>query len=317
MAKCDDTSHFAPAGTCRTSAAPYGVQPGGDEEFRQRGWKASATAALLRVTEAQARIASGVVTLAIGIFTVRWGGLPAPLYALPALICGWGRCRGSVVASIIALTAAGSAIATGSAGLVSAVVVAAVTLTAIAWAARTARIAYDNELSSARFDALTGCLTLRAFHEELAMKLTAAKSAQRPVALAYIDLDHFKEVNDRYGHAVGDRLLADFANGLRARLLDVDVVGRLGGDEFAVLLGEVHGPCAVQRFERIVHDILARQDSAVTASIGALVIDPGATVSQSELIVMTDELMYEAKRSGKATVRTNVVEAAATDGMAA
>lgn len=289
MAKCATSSHSDPP-----------------EHLREMFLATSARAGL---------IGSVVVTLALAFATVALGALPPPTYAVPALLCGWARC-GPLATAANLVIAAGAAAAAASGDSVSIGSWAGSLLVlSILWiASLSARKAFDNEHRNARRDSLTGCLTLKAFHEALGMKLVTARKLNRPVALAYLDLDHFKDVNDRFGHAVGDRLLHEFATELRSSLLPEDIVGRLGGDEFAVLLAEVHGPCAVQRFERLVHEILGNQHFPVTASIGALIIEAGAIVSQSELIVMTDELMYEAKRSGKATLRTTVVQRPNTKG---
>jgi len=227
MRKCEDNSRSAPLGN-QLADAPLNATPAGAgaERLEARS-NASMTTSFLQLTNVQATTGSASASLLLFVLTITFGMLPAPAYALPAFLCGWGRCRAHAALAIIALTAGASTLGANPWPFVTTFLLGAAVQVMIWRAALAARMAYEGERSSARMDGLTGCLTLKAFHEELAVKLVAAKDQRKPVALAYLDLDQFKEVNDRYGHAVGDELLRSFATELRAHLLQDDVVGGL------------------------------------------------------------------------------------------
>jgi predicted signal transduction protein with EAL and GGDEF domain len=101
------------------------------------------------------------------------------------------------------------------------------------------RRSHDRYRSLSRTDPATGILNSRTFHEGPASEVERARRHARPVTLIYIDLDHFKQVNDRFGHSTGDAALASVARELTALTRTNDLVARVGGDEFAVLLNEV------------------------------------------------------------------------------
>jgi diguanylate cyclase (GGDEF)-like protein len=98
------------------------------------------------------------------------------------------------------------------------------------------RGAWEREKIHARTDSLTGVSNARAFFEVAAVELARARRYQRPFTIAYLDLDNFKQVNDRFGHEVGDDLLQIVARTLREGSRASDFVARMGGDEFVVLL---------------------------------------------------------------------------------
>ncbi|MEU7901304.1 GGDEF domain-containing protein [Actinoplanes sp. NPDC049118] len=118
-----------------------------------------------------------------------------------------------------------------------------------------------------RLDALTGILNRRGFEERFAAQLAGPHSG---VSLLILDLDGFKEVNDRYGHAAGDQLLAWVAATLRAGVQPADVVGRLGGDEFVVLLAAADAPAAAATADRLRAALAERTPASIgTATLGA------------------------------------------------
>jgi diguanylate cyclase (GGDEF)-like protein len=156
----------------------------------------------------------------------------------------------------------------------------------------------------AHFDPLTQLPNRLLFRDRLAQELTAAVNAPARGALIYIDLDHFKKVNDSLGHKAGDQLLAIIAQRLRACVKDGDTVARLGGDEFTVLVRNVQDPGAASSVaERIIHSLalpvsIAGRDHQVRASIGiALFPDDGAQID--ELLHNADLAMYRAKSLGQ------------------
>ena len=123
----------------------------------------------------------------------------------------------------------------------------------------------------------------------------------RPVTVAYLDLDHFKQVNDRFGHARGDQVLFTVASALREAARDSDLVARLGGDEFALLLPETDETGAAVVLERARANVirsLRDETVRVTASIGAVTGRPGKRLVD-ELLKLADANLYAAKARGK------------------
>ena len=160
------------------------------------------------------------------------------------------------------------------------------------------------EIASARTDPLTGLANRRSFIEAIEREIQRSARSNEPITLFFIDLDHFKEVNDRQGHAAGDALLKDIADCLQHHVRPTDTVGRLGGDEFAVLCPCLTGTDAKQGAERLHGTLLARmraQHSPVTFSVGAASFD-GGRESAAVLISAADALMYEVKRNGRNAV---------------
>ena len=125
------------------------------------------------------------------------------------------------------------------------------------------------------------------------------------LALAYIDLDGFKAVNDTHGHEVGDRLLVEIARRMRAALRDVDTVARLGGDEFAAIFTDLALPSASQPLiERLLSAIAAPVvidglSLQVSGSIGVSYFPQQGDLEAEQLLRQADHAMYEAKLSGR------------------
>lgn len=153
-------------------------------------------------------------------------------------------------------------------------------------------------------DSLTLLYNHGAFHEKLAIELERANRYIRPVAVIILDLDRFKEINDRYGHTTGDRVLALVAGALGAHLRKTDIAARYGGDEFAVILPETDLTSAAVIAERIAEgisnvrlDIGGGSVLSFTASVGYASCghdSPG----RGEILDVADRLMYESKRRG-------------------
>jgi diguanylate cyclase (GGDEF)-like protein len=163
------------------------------------------------------------------------------------------------------------------------------------------RHALGREKETARTDALTGVSNRRHFIELTGAALGFARRYRRPMTIAYLDLDSFKQVNDRFGHQAGDEVLRSVAHTVRARLRSTDVVGRLGGDEFAVCLPETGADAAALVLGKLREDCNAALPEEVrftTVSIGMVTFAyPPATVD--ELLERTDVMLYAAKREGK------------------
>ncbi|HEX8042827.1 sensor domain-containing diguanylate cyclase [Candidatus Deferrimicrobium sp.] len=158
--------------------------------------------------------------------------------------------------------------------------------------------------SLAEKDSLTLLYNHGAFHEKLAIELERANRYIRPVAVIMLDLDHFKEINDRYGHTTGDRVLSLVAGVLGAHLRKTDIAARYGGDEFAVILPETDLSSAAVIAERIAEGISSvRLDIgrgsviSFTASIGYASCGHDAP-GRGEILDTADRLMFESKRRG-------------------
>jgi len=158
----------------------------------------------------------------------------------------------------------------------------------------------------ASVDDLTSCLNRAASLELLARTTAAAKAPGMGNALIYIDLDEFKEVNDRFGHAAGDRLLAEAARRLRSALRDGDDIGRLGGDEFLVICPRVVSPAAAVKIaERIAAATTATVDvgpAAVELRTSVGVAWTTEALDADTFIAQADSAMYESKRTGRTGV---------------
>jgi len=162
-------------------------------------------------------------------------------------------------------------------------------------------------LETAATDALTGCYTARRFVEELPLAVARAQRGGRPLTLMYLDLDNFKQVNDRHGHGKGNEVLTHFARCVKACIRTrVDLPFRVGGDEFAVILTDAKSSAAQIVGERLRNAISAEPHSlralGVTVSIGAVELRDGE--SSEQFTARADAAMYDAKRGGKDRVRT-------------
>ncbi len=168
-------------------------------------------------------------------------------------------------------------------------------------------LAAEREL--ARTDPLTGAANLRSFMEILNREIKVVKRYQRPLTLAYMDIDNFKAMNDTCGHASGDALLKSVVKAVRGSIRATDTVARMGGDEFMILLPETNEEQAPNAIEKINGKLLlaAREFSCpVTFSFGVITShDPERT--PDDLIKLADDLMYASKRKGKNTAAFDVL----------
>lgn len=160
----------------------------------------------------------------------------------------------------------------------------------------------------AHYDTLTGLPNRMLFYQTL--KKTVLQSAESGwlVAVLFIDLDHFKNVNDTLGHTVGDELLVQFAERLVQCVRIRDTVGRLGGDEFALILIMPDGPQGAALVAGKIREVLQKpfilngHDVMVTASIG-ITVHPDDAADPDTLIKYADTAMYRAKHAGRDTFR--------------
>ena len=161
----------------------------------------------------------------------------------------------------------------------------------------------------AHHDPLTNLPNRALFFDRLGMAMARALREDSALALLYIDLDGFKEVNDLQGHAVGDHVLRKMANRLRQSVREVDTVARIGGDEFTVLVTGVRGPEAVSSVaEKLLQALAAplRLDNGREVRLGASIgvaLYPADAQTGDELLRRADQAMYRAKRDGKGGYR--------------
>jgi diguanylate cyclase (GGDEF)-like protein len=170
-------------------------------------------------------------------------------------------------------------------------------------------------------DPLTGLANHRALHDRLRTEVERAQRYGRPLSLAYLDVDGFKDVNDHFGHQVGDKVLSEVGARLNAVARSADLVARIGGDEFAVLLPETTAEAAeavARRAHELIRVDLAGPGPSVTVSIG--ICDLEHASSAHALVGLADSALYRAKDHGRDAVwryRPETVEDASQDDRAA
>lgn len=158
-------------------------------------------------------------------------------------------------------------------------------------------------------DGLTGCLNKRAFLDQMEQKLLAAQRFGRKLSVIVTDLDHFKSVNDTYGHAAGDRVLQELGQVLKRVKRETDLVARFGGEEFCVLCEETDSRGAELLAERVREELENTELQTelgplrVTASLGVATFPDHATTAP-DLFVQGDKALYEAKNRGRNQVCT-------------
>jgi len=170
-------------------------------------------------------------------------------------------------------------------------------------------LALEMEKSLSRSDALTGLANRRAFYETTEIERKRAARYSRPLSLAYIDLDNFKQVNDRNGHEAGDRVLELVASVLHKNVRAESVVARLGGDEFALLLPEADHVAAnfvINKLHNLLTKAMQEKNWPVTFSIGMITYERPPE-STEQMVHAADELMYTVKHEGKNRVASSVI----------
>ncbi len=167
--------------------------------------------------------------------------------------------------------------------------------------------ARDQLATLAGTDDLTGLPNRRTFTERLAAEIERARADDTPVSLVMLDIDHFKRVNDTYGHPAGDRVLMGVAAQLFANVRDTEVVARVGGEEFAWILPETDGVGAVVAAERLRRHIAhVTFDGVGTVTVSMGVCELGDARTPSDLLRLADAALYEAKESGRDRVVRHV-----------
>ncbi|AHE97548.1 sensor domain-containing protein [Thioalkalivibrio paradoxus] len=166
------------------------------------------------------------------------------------------------------------------------------------------RRAVEEAQRQANHDPLSGLPNRNLFLDRLEQEVRKGQRNARSVALLYLDLDHFKEVNDTLGHQAGDRLLQEVARRIRASVRETDTVARLGGDEFTVIMGDLTDFNRVDLVAQEIVDALARpfplgsEVVQVSASLG-IAFFPADADGSAELVDHADRAMYAAKKAGR------------------
>lgn len=167
------------------------------------------------------------------------------------------------------------------------------------------RRSYENIEHQAYFDPVTDLPNRRLLMARLEQSILYAKRYQRPMALLFLDIDHFKRINDTFGHENGDMVLKEAANMILACIRAVDIAGRLGGDEFLVILPEISQQ---EDAEKVAFKLLERfgrpmnlfnTTIQIATSIGIAIHDASRDCDAREMIRQADMAMYEAKGSGR------------------
>jgi diguanylate cyclase (GGDEF)-like protein/PAS domain S-box-containing protein len=162
-------------------------------------------------------------------------------------------------------------------------------------------------LEMANKDALTGLLNRRAFMERMEQETQRSLRAGAPLSFLLIDIDHFKDVNDRYGHQVGDLVLKRFSNQLMKSIRPYDLLGRYGGEEFVICLLGADGLQAVSIAEKMRQQIEemiiilpdSLQSVRITASFGTAAYEMESRENVESLIKRADDALYRAKKEGR------------------
>lgn len=237
-------------------------------------------------------------------------------YLGPVLLASWyvGQRAGIILAFLSALTwliadiTAGASYSQGAIRYWNALSLLGFFLIVVLTFARL-RGAFARERELSRLDFLTGVSNARAFAELAEMEKNRARRYGHPITVAYLDIDDFKQLNDRFGHPTGDALLVWVGKTLKESLRETDAVARVGGDEFAILLPETDeksGDKALHKLHAILQNRMDEHGWPVTFSIGAVTfLSPPDTLDQ--MVSEADRLMYSAKRSGKNRVQQSVV----------
>ena len=158
--------------------------------------------------------------------------------------------------------------------------------------------------TQANYDPLTGLANRKLLQDRLEQEIKKANRTDKSVALIYLDLDQFKDINDTLGHHVGDKLLKEAARRLKSNIREVDTVARLGGDEFTIIMGELDEFSSVERVASVILEQMAHpfqldhETVYVSASIG-ITFYPQDGIHVDELFKNADQAMYAAKSLGR------------------
>lgn len=159
----------------------------------------------------------------------------------------------------------------------------------------------SNLKDNAELDYLTNVYNRNKFYEITNREIKVAKRYQQEMSILFMDIDHFKKINDTYGHAWGDRVLKELATKIMANIREIDIFARWGGEEFVLLLpntGKEGALIVAEKIRRLIADSNAGKLSDITLSIGVAVLD-SKNHDITDAISLADAAMYEAKRKGR------------------
>ena len=171
------------------------------------------------------------------------------------------------------------------------------------------RKAYHEIEHQAMHDPLTGLLNRRAVFSDLEQELSRTQRKSEPLSLIMADLDHFKVINDTYGHQAGDAVLEETAKRMHECVRPYDKIGRIGGEEFMIVLGDCNNSEGLEIAERIRKNIgdrvfeVGRNKISVTVSIGVTTTISNQSFEKDLLISAADKALYQAKKEGRNMVR--------------
>jgi len=154
-------------------------------------------------------------------------------------------------------------------------------------------------------DELTGVFNYRYLHERMNEEFKRAERYREPLACIMVDIDHFKRVNDRFGHDAGDSVLREVAHRLRKAVREIDVVTRYGGEEFLLVLPSTNFAGALAVADRVWRSIgsepfaMSKHQERVTGSLGVAVFPSRDIKSKDELLKAADRALYQAKQEGR------------------
>ena len=171
----------------------------------------------------------------------------------------------------------------------------------VTWLGSTLKRTYKINQELARTDYVTGAVSIRYFYELAQIELGRSQRYRRPITLVYIDLDNFKDVNDRLGHSTGDRVLRAVTDAVQRQIRPTDTLARLGGDEFALLMPETSEDAAkmvISRIHSSLVDEMLRNGWMVTFSVGVVTCNE-VPKSVDDMVKMADAVMYSVKTSSK------------------
>jgi len=170
--------------------------------------------------------------------------------------------------------------------------------------------AFERQKELARIDYITGVANARYFYERTSAEINRSERYKHSISLAYMDIDNFKQINDKFGHSVGDTLLETVAGTIKKNIRISDMVARMGGDEFVVYLAETNdtqAKIAIGKIKERLIDAMNMKNWPVTFSIGVVTCNaPGCSVDS--IVKAADMLMYTVKNSGKNMVKYDTVK---------
>ncbi len=165
--------------------------------------------------------------------------------------------------------------------------------------------------NQASFDFLTGLYNRRFFEKELEINVERAIRERSVFSLILMDLDHFKRVNDKYGHLTGDEVLKGVAALIKRNIRKIDIPARYGGEEFAIILPGTSSEGALSAANRLKQELASlrfgpkKNPFSITASMGVATYRPRSNISAHEFLQEVDRLLYRAKESGRNKIVTD------------